>query len=276
MIFENEKNGMSNIDEIDVVIDGEEYEFEDTIDNLLFKDFEKKLQEEIVFEEDHGRSLSLEEAVYDYQKNGIKEAFDYIYEHYRPILDRLAYRKNDEDLSQELSEVLWNAVQRFDSTAGVKFNTFFWTCAQNHMGTQKIRRNAQKRSGAKKVTTTTYNPETGKEEEVTEIVKTKVVSLQATLNSKDSDTEVGSLIESQTFKNQYIESELDICLKKMFEDGLIKPKEMKAIQMIIEGSTLAEIGNELNGVTAPAIHVMLRRLGKKKQVRKYLFDILFQ
>lgn len=270
MAFENNNN-----ENIEAILNNTNIEFEQTIDNLLFKDFVQNFEEEQLFEDDNQESsLSLEQAVYDYQHNNIPEAFDYIFEHYKPKLDRLGMRKNDDELSQELSEVLWNAVQRFDAKAGVKFNTFFWTCAQNHMGTQKIRRNAQKRSGAKKVQMMGINLETGEEEMITEIVKTKVVSLQATLNSKESETEMGSFVESQTFKNQYDESELEICLKQLFEAGLIKPKEMKAIQMVMEGATLAEIGQELNGVTAPAIHVMLRRLGDKKQVRKQLLEIL--
>lgn len=267
----------SNEQDIAKIISGDiPQEMESAIDEILFKDFQERLEEEDedLFENDEVSNLSLEQAVYDYQKNKITEAFDYIFEHYKPILDRLANRKNDEDLSQELSEVLWNAVQRFDALAGVKFNTFFWTCAQNHMGTQKIRRNAQKRSGAKKVEVTAINPETGLEETVIETIKTKVVSLQATLNSKDSETEIGSFVESTTFKNQYDESELDICLRQLHNAGLIKHKEMKAIQMIRDGATLAEIGQELDGVTAPAIHVMLRRLGHKNQVRKQLLEIL--
>lgn len=251
----------------------------ETIDNVLFKDFQKRLNEQVNFEDEDieeielSERLTLENAVHDFQ-NGEKEAFDFIFGHYKPKLDRLAYRKNDDELAQELSIVLMHAIERFDATANVKFNTFFWTCAQNHMGTQKIRKNAQKRSGAKQIETTKINPETGLEETVVEIVKTKVVSLQATMNAKDSEVEVGAFIESTSFQNQYGDSELMICLKDLHESGQIKEKEMKAIMMIMDGSTLAEVGQELGGVTAPAIHVMLRRLGQRKGIQKQLLEIL--
>lgn len=249
----------------------------ESIDNILFKDFQKRLEQLDLEDEDmdidSSEQLTLENAVRDFQ-NGESEAFDYIFGQYKPKLDRLAYRKNDDELAQELSIVLMHAVERFDATANVKFNTFFWTCAQNHMGTQKIRKNAQKRSGAKKVEVTAINPETGLEETFVEIVKTKVVSLQATMNAKDSEVEVGAFIESTSFKNQFDDSELMICLRELHETGQIKEKEMKAIMMIMDGSTLAEVGQELGGVTAPAIHVMLRRLGQRKGVQKHLLEIL--
>jgi DNA-directed RNA polymerase, sigma subunit (sigma70/sigma32) len=254
---------------------------EPQIDEILFNEFKENymeeknsqfdLEEEINLLDD---DLNLEQAAYDYKYNNIAEAFDYIYEHYKPILDRLAKRKKDEDLSQELSEVLWNATLKFDPNAGVKFNTFFWTCAQNHMGTQNIRKNALKRSGAKKVETKIYNPETGEHEVVVETIKTQTISLQTTLNSKDSESELGSLIESDTFKNEYDTTNLNLSLDKLFNDGLIKEKEYQAIKMIMNDAKLHEIGEKLGGVTAPAIHVMLRRLQNRKNLRKQLLEIL--
>lgn len=237
--------------------------------DLLSEEIDEKIESQKIT-----TRISLERAVYDYQINGIKEAFDYVYSHYKPILDRLAWREKNEDLSQELSEVLWNAVKKYNFDPNVKFNTFFWTCARNHMGTQKIRRDAQKRSGAKKVQKVVLNHETGEEEVITEIIKTKVVSLQSLVTHKDSETELGELIESKIFENDFKMKDLDVCLKDLFESGLIKEKEITAVKMIMQGFTLFEIGQRLNGITAPAVHIMLRRLGERKKVRKQILDIL--
>lgn len=247
-----------------------------TLDEIMFDEFQKNLEEEDVDFDDAKEETSqfdIENSVYDFL-NGEDMAFDYIYNHYRPVLERLAYRKQDDDLAQELSEVLWHAVRKFDILAGVKFNTFFWTCAQNHIGTQNIRKNAQKRSGAKKVEVIKINPDTGKEETVIEVIKTQVVSLQSTLKNKDSETEVGNFVESNYAKQDYKRANLDLCLEKMLEEGLINSEEMIAIRMTTEGATLSEIGMALGQITAPAVHVKLRRLGKKPQVGNQLREIL--
>lgn len=247
----------------------------ESFDDIIFKDFEERLSKIPELEDLDADDIkkNIEQAVLDYH-SGIKEAFDYIYLHYEPILKRLAQRRNDDELAQELGIVLYNAVEKFNLSAGVKFNTFFWTCAQNHIGTQKIRRNAQKRSGSKKITNMVMNEETGELEEVVEIVKTKVVSLQSTVNSKDSEVEMGSFVESTTFKNQYQESDLNICLQQLAQSNLLKEKELEAIRLIISGEKLADIGQKLGGITAPAVHVMLRRLGEKKNVRNILKEML--
>jgi RNA polymerase sigma factor (sigma-70 family) len=251
----------------------------ETLEDIIFEDFKKMLEDDNFLDEDfkeireESAKQDLEQAVYDYH-TGQEAAFDFIYEHYRPRLERLAYRRNDEDLAQELSEVLWTAVKRFKLSAGVKFNTFFWTCAQNHIGTQNIRRNAQKRSGAKKMMVNQINPETGEMEQVEEIIKTKVVSMQATIKSKDSETEVGNFIENQGAKNQYNDSNLNLALERLYELKVIKEKEKQALELIMRGDTLAEIGEKLGGITAPAVHVMLRRLGQRKNVGPYLKEIL--
>lgn len=269
------KTKFEDIEMNDIMIDGE-YDDMETLDSIMFEDFKKNLEENFDDLEDIKEETSkfyIEQAVYDYL-NGQEEAFDYIYNHYRPVLERLGRRRNDDELAQELSVVLFHAVQKFDILAGVKFNTFFWTCAQNHIGTQNIRKNAQKRSGTKKVEKVVYNPETGKEEVVTEVVKTKVVSLQSTLKNKDSETEIANFIENDKAKADYKETNLRLSLQQIADQGLINEKEMLAIKMICEGATLAEIGEKLGNITAPAVHVMLRRLGKKKIVGNYLREIL--
>ncbi|MDF2534862.1 MAG: hypothetical protein K0R18_1021 [Bacillales bacterium] len=260
----------------EAVLDNIDVDKLNTLDAVIFEDFKNNLESgDLDLKEVKAETSKayLEQAVYDYL-NGEDTAFDYIYDHYRPVLERLAYRKNDEDLAQELSIVLYHAVQKFDILAGVKFNTFFWTCAQNHIGTQNIRKNAQKRSGAQKVEKTVINEETGEEEVIMEVIKTKVISLQTTLKNKESETEIGNFVESDYAKADYKKANLKVALEQLLELKLISEDEKLAIELIGDGDTLAEIGAKLGGITAPAVHVKLRRLGKRKQVAPILKEIL--
>ena len=54
---------------------------------------------------------------------------------------------------------------------------------------------------------------------------------------------------------------------------ILSKSELKTIQMILKGYTLEEIGEELGGLTAPAIHVKLRRLAKKPVIGKQLKEL---
>lgn len=262
------------------------------LDQLIFEDFKQRLGggtelniEEADFENESDE-ISLEQAVQDY-KNGIQEAFDYIFSIYKPRLERLGKRMNDDELAQDLSIVLFKAALAFSEKGGAKFNTFFWKCAQNHIGTQKIRKAAQKRGGNKKANSELLKALKAKEksglgltlEEQHELTRleeesrpTKTVSLQSTFDTKDSSVEIGSFIEDSNLKNQYKTSVLMTDLESLSKT--LKPNEYKAIQMIIDGYTLEEIGKELKGITAPAVHVMLRRLGQKKNIIPRLREIL--
>lgn len=263
-----------------------------SLDDLIFDDFKSRLTNEPeveVNEFEDGDSqelLSLEQAVEDFNK-GNQDAFDYIFMYYKPKLERQARRMNDEDLSQELAIVLYNAALSYKQGSNAKFNTFFWKCAQNHIGTKKIRKGAQKRGGSKNANKQELldlkakekNGEALSREEQDRLLKleeeakpTKTISLQATFDTKDSAVEMGAFIEDKNYSNQYGDSRLKIDLEVLSES--LKDKEMKAINMIIDGYTLEEIGKELGNITAPAVHVMLRRLGKKKNIQPKLREIL--
>ena len=54
--------------------------------------------------------------------------FEKIYKIYRPKFDRLSYRMNNEDITQELSIALLKAVRTFKTGMPAKFNTYF--CAR--------------------------------------------------------------------------------------------------------------------------------------------------
>lgn len=225
-----------------------------SIDEILFEDFERKLAEDendIDIEPElplTDMSITLEQAVQDYQA-GTYEAFDFLFNYYKPIFDRVSYRHNDEDLAQELSIVLYRAVNTFDIAGGAKFNTYYWKCARNHMGTLRIRKNAKKRTA-----------EHG------------IVSIQQSFNTKDSDVEIGAFIEDpdcdKTYNNKIFQLVLE---EKVYP--FLKNDEVKAMKMIMNGFTLEDIGRELGGITAPAVHVKFRRLANKKNVGKQLQEL---
>lgn len=278
----------------------EEVEHDDilAIDELIFNDFKRKIEDDIdddiIFLNDddllnESDEISIEQAIIDY-KNGCEEAFDYIFSIYKPKLQRFANRMNDDDLAQELSIVLYRAVLKYNPSAGAKFNTFFWKCARNHIGTQKIRKMALKRGGNKnnndelllRLKQKEKNGEELTVEEQNLLIKleekakpVKTMSLQATFDTKDSSVEIGKFIEDKSFKNQYSEVIFKVDLEAIRKSKLLKEKEYKAIQMIIQGYTLEEIGKELDNISAPAVHVMLRRLGKKKNIQAKLREMLY-
>lgn len=225
-----------------------------SIDEILFDDFERKLEEEEDvnledLEQLSNEEVSLERAVQDYQ-SGYYEAFDYLYNYYKPIFDRVSYRHNDEDLSQELSVVLYRAALTYDITAGeAKFNTYYWKCARNHMGTLRIRKNAKKR-------TAEYG----------------IVSIQQSFNTKDSDVELEAFIEDPDCDKTYNHKIFQVILEEKVYPFL-KEDEIIAVKMLMQGFTLEEIGKKLGGITAPAVHVKFRRLANKKNVGKQLQEL---
>jgi DNA-directed RNA polymerase specialized sigma24 family protein len=266
--FNNEFDGQfSKIDEEEIltnendeILDDNDFDGTDedadtmkSIDGILFDDFERKLAEDesiidIEPELPSDAKITLEQAVQDYQV-GTYEAFDYLFNYYKPIFDRVGYRHNDEDLAQELSVVLYRAALTFDINGGAKFNTYYWKCARNHMGTLRIRKNAKKRTA-----------EHG------------IVSIQQSFNTKDSDVEIGAFIEDpdcdKTYNNKIFQLVLE---EKVYP--FLKNDEVKAMKMIMNGFTLEDIGRELGGITAPAVHVKFRRLANKKNVGKQLQEL---
>ena len=237
------------------------------MNSYLEESFDKKMKSKSI--------IDLEEEVRLYQEENVVEAFNRIFFHFKPHFERIAGQQRDEDLIQELSEVLWNATKKFKLKSGIKFKTFFWTCVHNHIGTKKIRKNAQKRSGAKKVSIKSVNLITGQEEVITEVRNAQVVSFQSIVSSVDgSDTELGCFVEDERVRNHYMDTDFQICLEEFFNSGLLKENEKKAIKMVLNGDTLYEIGQALDGRSAPAIHFMLKRLAERKKVREYLLNIL--
>lgn len=265
-------DGLEDVDSKDIFAingDEEEEELNLTIDERIYNSFENKLNDQdseldneeiedvaVAIPFVNGFQVPLEDAVQDYQdfekgKGGTQDAFDFIYDHYKPKLERLAWRKNDEDLAQELSIVLLRAIQTFDINGGAKFNTYYWKCARNHIGTLNIRKNAKKR-------TAEYG----------------VISMQQSFNTKDSEVEFGTFVEDKDAETVYEQKMFRMILESNVYPYL-KKNEVTAVKMLLDGYTLEEIGFALGGITAPAVHVKFKRLAVKKHVGKqlrYLFS----
>lgn len=191
---------------------------------------------------------SIEYKILQYQQ-GKESMFDEIFNKYKSKLERVSNRKGNKELFGELIEVLWIAVKTFKVEYGVKFNTYYWKCANNHLGILNIRKNAKKRQS-----------------------DNNTISLSKTVSNSDNETNMESFIED---KNSNVE--FNNILFNTFLEKNIFPKlnesEVKTINMLLEGYTLEEIGEELGGLTAPAIHVKLRRLANKPVVGKQLKEL---
>lgn len=190
-------------------------------------------------------NITLDEAVIDY-RNGVEDAFELIYGHYKPIFDRVAGRRNDEDLVQELSIILIHCIKHFKEDSSNKFNTFFWHCAQNHIRMLHNKGNALKRKANKEAT-----------------------SIYKSISTDDKTIELIDVIKDNDSNKGYN----TVLNKTILRDNVfrnLKQDEVIACKMIMDGYTLEEIGKRLNNITAPAVYVKLKRIGNKKEVRQAL------
>lgn len=228
------------------------------LDDILFEDFKNKLNEEEyelddkedIKVEDKSQKVTLKQAVEDFT-NGIDDAFNFIYVHYRPILERWGRRYNDDELGYELLDVvLLTAVKTYNNKAGTKFNTYFWACAQNYVHCNTIKKNAQKRAHNK-----------------------DMISLQRKCMYKgdQSEVELESMIEDNKSTKNSHDNELRLSILSM--DDCLKNNEIQILLKLLDNFTLQEIGNDL-GVTAAAICMSLKRIAKKKIAAKRLREIL--
>lgn len=198
-------------------------------------------------EDDYKNLPTLEEAVEDFRA-GCEDAFEYIYHRYDHALNYVKMRYNDEDLGQELRLVLYRCVKTYQFGGSAKFNTYFWKCARNHIGVFYIRKKAKKRTS-----------EFG------------TISMQQTVFDNNNITELGDTIEDKS--EVY---DLDNCLFGTILKTNIYPnlcqKDIMAIEMLLAGNTLSEIGMKLH-MSTPAIHARFRKLKDKKIIGKQLEEL---
>lgn len=240
------------------------------VDDMLFNDFKNKLKDDKIdfddfdiFDEEEDfedleldlnnykmPKITLEQAVEDFT-DGITNAFDYIYSHYKPILNRWGKRYNNEELGVELLDiVLLSAVKTFNSNAGAKFNTYFWTCAQNYVNCHRKKNDAKKRAHNKNM---------------------------ASLNEKrmykgdSTEMELEKIIEDKSSTEDSHTNELILSIKSLGD--CLKDTEISILLKLIDNYTLQEIGDDL-GVTAAAVCMSLKRIAKKPVAAKKLKEIL--
>ena len=183
---------------------------------------------------------TLEEAVSDYQY-GCQEAFNYLFRYYKSKLEYNVNRYHDEDVFQELSMILHRCAKRYRAGGSSKFNTFFWTCAQNHLGAY---------TDAKK----TYKRRCNEE----------AVSLDAPLDDEGENT-IGSGLVDEAAAGEFD----SVTLKDALECTVypvISKEDRYIINLIAEGEAMTSIGRRL-GVSTMAIYNRLRRLSQAPETK---------
>lgn len=190
--------------------------------------------------------LEIEKSVRAYQ-DGNKQSFDFIYNAYKPKFDRMAKRFNNEDLVQELGFALFKAVCTYGKQSVAKFNTYFWTCARNHIGSLNIKNSAKKRTS-----------EFGE------------ISINAIVQSPSGDAVTLSDIIEDPDQEKYNDERMFECFLKEKIFVNLSHNDIVTLKMFLQGYTLEEISNVFH-VSSPAIHAKLRRLGKNT-VGEYFAD----
>lgn len=175
-------------------------------------------------------------------ESNTEEIFNRIFEIYEPIIKRFSYRKQDEDLYAELLSILWRAVETYNFEGGTKFNTYFWVCVHNHLKCLNVKNNALKRISDKNL----------------------VYLNKTTINENGNETEL--FLPDLNAENEFSEMMFSSFLQKSIYPHL-KDNEIDAIKMLLNGYTLDEIGRYLNNISAPGVHVKLRRLAKNKKIK---------
>ena len=189
---------------------------------------------------------TLEEAVADYQC-GCTEAFDYIYRYYASKFDYNASRYNDEDVKQELGLVLYRCARKYRSGGSSSFNTFFWTCAQNHLGMYVNKKRSKKRFSAQ-----------------------GVISLN-TLAFSDATEDLTASIPDKKAEDPFD----DVLLKSMLETRIytqLTPRDEYIVRQLTEGFSVAAISEKL-GVTPPGVYVRIKKLRKRPDMADRLKEL---
>lgn len=191
---------------------------------------------------------TLEEAVADYQC-GCSEAFDYLYRYYSSKFDYNAVRYGDEDVKQELGIVLYRCSMKYRSGGSSSFNTFFWTCAQNHIGMYLNKKRSKKRC-----------------------CEHGVISLNLTAY-KDSSDELTDMVADTAA----VESFDDMLINQVMETRIytqLGPKDEFIVRQLAAGVPVSAISKKL-GITSPGVYVRLKKMKQRPEVSERL-DELYQ
>ena len=190
----------------------------------------------------------------EYQQTRNEEAFNNIYKIYEHHIENKAKKEDNININyaSECNLALYNAVMNFDvdNKTNASFNTFFFKCIKNQINVINNNLNAKKREANKNTISIQMNNSDGENKETT---------LEDIIEDKNQEI---------SFKN----IEFNIILQNLLNK--LKDDEKKAINLVIEGYSLKEIGEILGNITAPAIFTKLRRLRNKKSIQKELDALL--
>lgn len=231
-----------------------DYAAQDTIDQSELNDIIDNESEEqnTSFNKCSGlkvKNLSdLDAYIFTYQKNRDEDLFNMIYKFYIPKFKYIAFKMSNEDIEQELSIALLSAINTFKEGTNAKFNTYFWTCAKNHLGVLKTHNWAKKRANNNYLT-----------------------SLQQLITASDgSNTELGDLIEDYKSDMPFAEVNFTTFLETTIYP-IINEDDRFIISKFIEGYTHEEISKMLR-VSTQYVHTKFRRLGSKTNIRSLFMN----
>lgn len=171
--------------------------------------------------------------------------FEQIYNLYKNKFNRVSVRMNNEDISQELSIALFNAVRTFNTKYLAKFNTYFWKVARNYIGTLKIKDNAKKRIGK------------------------QILYLDQPINFDGEEVMLGDIIEDPSMENQFDDIILDEFLEKELYNQ-ISEADVQIFKLYLQGYTITEI-SQLLDTTVINIFTRIKRI---KQLKPFINKLL--
>ena len=214
-------------------------------DCILYKDLPRKKTEadsRIIQKkrnELNTRIPTIEEAVVDYRL-GFQPAFNYIYRFFEPKMRYMAKdksRNNDviyDDLMSDLIFQLMECVNKYNS-GKVKFNTFFWRCAQNVVGMYFTKKNAKKRSS-----------EFGE------------ISINTMI---DEDTDVDNFVCDERSEQLFEKSNIK-CVWETTIMPILNEQEATALRLSVDGYDMNEI-SKIMGLTRSAVYTRTKNAKDK-------------
>lgn len=185
------------------------------------------------------RIPTIEEAVVDYRL-GFQPAFNYIYRFFEPKMRYMAKdksRNNDviyDDLMSDLIFQLMECVNKYNS-GKVKFNTFFWRCAQNVVGMYFTKKNAKKRSS-----------EFGE------------ISINTMI---DEDTDVDNFVCDERSEQLFEKSNIK-CVWETTIMPILNEQEATALRLSVDGYDMNEI-SKIMGLTRSAVYTRTKNAKDK-------------
>lgn len=190
---------------------------------------------------------------YQQEENETKkdDLFNQIYSHYKTKFNNIAFKMHNEDISQELCIALLNAIATFKVDLNVKFNTYFWKIAQNHLGVLNYHKKATKR----------------------EPVLPLLYLDQPIIDSNTFDiVTLGDLIEDEAAVQQFSDLNLSLFLEQEIFTHL-STLHVQIIKLYLLGYTMLEISQVLN-ISTSTIQNKMRNIKSNKNICSKLANYL--